>query len=284
MSYDIVYILKEGIDSEELRYSLRSVCENFDYNKIWFYCGCPKDIKPDKYVPFKQKGYNKLDRVHSTFKAICENDEITSDFYLFNDDFFIMQPYEQETPLCNGTLKRIAYLVEQNSNIESFYAQYLKYTHQILEEKHYDTLSYEVHGPILINRKRALEVLKEFPGNTQFRSTYGNYCLIGGVFIQDPKIEEIDVMPNNNSILLSTVEESFANGLVGAFIRNAFPVPCRYEIEKTGKWKKILSKKKTDEDINVIKNQKQVSNYSTNKFYLFLKRIKKEYFTFPYEE
>ncbi len=284
MSYDIVYILKEGIDSEELRYSLRSVCENFNYNKIWFYCGCPKDIKPDKYVPFKQKGYNKLDKVHSTFKAICENNEITSDFYLFNDDFFIMQPYEQEVPLCNGTLERVAYLVEQNSRIESFYAQYLRYTHQILKEKHHDTLSYEVHGPILINRERALEVLKEFPGNTQFRSTYGNYCSIGGVIIQDPKIEEIDVMPNSNSILLSTVEESFINGLVGAFIRNAFPNPCQYEIIKKDKWKKLSPKKKVNEDAVVMVKQEQTSNSLVNKLYSLLKKIKEEYFTFPYEE
>ena len=283
MSHDIVYILKEGIDSEELRYSLRSVCKNFEYNQIWFYCGCPKDIKPDKYVPFKQKGYNKLDKVHSTFKVICENNEITPDFYLFNDDFFIMQPYEQDVHLCNGTLKNVARLVEQNSNTESFYAQYLKYTNQILEEKEYDTLSYEVHAPLLVNREQALKVLKQFPGNTQFRSVYGNCCYIGGKLIQDPKIEDIDIMPTEDTILLSTVEDSFKNGLVGSFVRNAFPEPCQYEVVKKSKWKKASKKQQKEEPIEIIEKEEKFETRK-EKLYNIFRKIKKDYFTFPYEE
>lgn len=299
MSYDIVYILKEGIDSEELRYSLRSVCENFDYNQIWFYCGCPKDIKPDKYVPFKQKGYNKLDKVHSTFRAICENDEITSSFYLFNDDFFIMKPYKQNIHLSNGTLKHLAYLIEQNINKESFYVQYLRYTSQILDEKGYDTISYEVHAPILINREQALKVLNQFPGNTQFRSIYGNYYSIGGRLIQDPKIDVLDIMPNENVTLLSTVEESFKNGLVGSFIRNTFPEPCQYEIIKTDKQKIVFTKKKQVEkpkesiepiepieSTELLETEVKKGKFATwkEKLYNIFRKIKKDYFTFPYEE
>ena len=56
---DIVYILKNDIASEELKYSIRSVCENFPYRRIIFVGGCPKDIVPDVYIPHVQKGKTK---------------------------------------------------------------------------------------------------------------------------------------------------------------------------------------------------------------------------------
>ena len=56
---DIVYILKNDIDSDELRYSLRSVCENFPCRRVIFIGGCPKDIVPDVYIPHEQIGHTK---------------------------------------------------------------------------------------------------------------------------------------------------------------------------------------------------------------------------------
>ena len=37
MKSDIVYILKNGEISDEIIYSIRSVCKNFPYRKIWIY-------------------------------------------------------------------------------------------------------------------------------------------------------------------------------------------------------------------------------------------------------
>lgn len=286
MKYDIVYILREGVDSDELRYSLRSVCKNFEYNKIWFYCGCPKDIKPDEYVPFKQIGYNPLDKVHSTFEAILKNEEITENFYLFNDDFFIMQPYEQEVSLSSGSLDYRALLIEQRRGKESLYNQYVKYTSKILKERGYDSLSYEGHTPLLINKERGLQALRAFPDTTLFRSIYGNYNQIGGKIIDDVKVIEYDVIPDEDCILLSTDENSFAKGKVGEFIRERFSESCQYEIVK-----KLTVK---DKIAQVVKKS-EISNGSAlieeTKFeklkksiYNKLKEIKRDYFTFPYEE
>ncbi len=44
---DVVYILKNDIKSDELRYSLRSVCESFPCRNVVFIGGCPNDITPD---------------------------------------------------------------------------------------------------------------------------------------------------------------------------------------------------------------------------------------------
>lgn len=282
MAYDIVYILKEDIDSEELRYSLRSVCKNFDFNKIWFYCGCPEWAKPDYHVPFKQKGYNKLDKVHNTMRAICENEEITSSFYLFNDDFFILKPYNQETQFCNGTLLHLADLIEKrNSNKGSFYSHYLCYSQEVLNKNGYDTLSYACHVPILINKEKALETLNSFPGNTLFRSMYGNHHSIGGILIEDVKIVDYTSIPGDWNFV-STNEDSFARGAVGEFIRQTFPIHCHYELT----WEDFVTEKIEEVIEEKVDVNEEVfdSNLIIEKPVSFWKRIKQKYFTFPYQE
>ena len=61
--HDIVYILKNNYTSDELTYSIRSVCKNFPYRKIWFYGGAPEGIMPDVFVEYQQSGNNKWENV-----------------------------------------------------------------------------------------------------------------------------------------------------------------------------------------------------------------------------
>lgn len=244
MKYDIVYILKEDINSEELRYSLRSVCKNFEYNKIWFYCGCPDDIKPDFHVPFEQTGKNKLEMVRSTYEAIANNDEITEDFWLFNDDFFILKPYNQNIPKVNGTLEQLAYDIKQRMGKDSYYTQAIRSTASVLRSKGYDTLSYACHVPMLLNRHKVKEVLQEFAPSVTFRSAYGNYVKVGGELIDDVKITNFNELPGEDWVLLSTREDSFANGQVGTYIKLKFAEPCKYELNFEEWVEKIRNLKK----------------------------------------
>ena len=45
--HDIVYILRNNIDTDEIKYSMRSVVKNFPFNSIWIYGGKPKGIEPE---------------------------------------------------------------------------------------------------------------------------------------------------------------------------------------------------------------------------------------------
>lgn len=230
--YDIVYILKEDVEPEELRYSIRSVAENFPYNRIIFYCGCPNDIKPDVMIPFKQEGYGKINKVIMTLKAIMTNDDITEDFWLFNDDFYILKPMESTTPWCEGSLDHIVKEIQERMHGgESRYTMILKNTAKNLIYRGMDTLSYATHTPMLINRKKGLKVLKEFTPPFSFRSAYGNYWKIGGEFHEDVKITSLYEVPTDDYILLSTDNTSFKKGEVGKWIRERFPNPCKYEFK-----------------------------------------------------
>ena len=105
MDNDIVYILKNNTGSEELRYSLRSVEQNFPHRKVWFFGGCPRDISPDVYVKIQQRGGTKWERSTNTLRIACETEDLTDDFWLFNDDFFILEPVRSLPYMVRGRLE-----------------------------------------------------------------------------------------------------------------------------------------------------------------------------------
>lgn len=46
--YDIVYILKNDVKPDEIRYSLRSIEQNLEHGNVWFFGGIPEGIRPDR--------------------------------------------------------------------------------------------------------------------------------------------------------------------------------------------------------------------------------------------
>lgn len=228
--YDIVYVLKQDVKSDELKYSIRTVVQNFKYNRIIFYCGCPEDIKPDIHVPFVQVGIGKINKVINTLKAIVNDENITENFWLFNDDFFIMKPFEETRPICNGTLYSVIKMIESSKNKTTRYTKILRDTAIQLNELGFDTISYAAHAPMLINRKKAKEVLYKFESPFSFRSAYGNYWGIEGILRPDVKISTEHQEVNESLDLLSSNDTSFSKGKIGEFIRNTFTTPSKYEL------------------------------------------------------
>ena len=222
---DIVYILKDDVEADELRYSLRSL-ENFPHNKVWFFCGCPKGIRPDEYVPFKQTGNRKFEKATSTYRAIAESG-VTDDFWMFNDDFFILEKVEDFPYMYNGTLAEYIEFIRTRNRVHP-YARRLDRTRVNLESKGLGTLNYALHIPMLFNKEKVLETLREFPDDPMFRSLYGNLHKVGGVEENDCKICDMETIPEGWK-LVSTYEDSFKNGKVGEWIRAKFPTPSRWE-------------------------------------------------------
>lgn len=225
---DIVYILKHDVGADELRYSLRSVCENFPFNRIWFYCGCPEGIHPDRHIAMNQIGISPWQKVAYTLDKVCKNNEITEDFWLFNDDFFVMHPVEDLPPIYDKTLYRRIEQIKERNGGDSLYSRELEKVRQMLMDEGYHTFNYAVHMPMLINRKKALTVLHRYSSMPMFRSLYGNVMDVGGINRPDCKIFLTEEEPTD-TVFLSTTETSFKKGKVGAYIRERFPNRCRYE-------------------------------------------------------
>ena len=229
MKHDVVYILKNDYDSEEVRYSIRSVCMNFPFRKIVFVGGAPADIYPDIYIEDIQEGDRKWSRSTHSLKKVCECEDLTEDIWLFNDDFFIIRKVTEFPPMVMGSLDYRVQRIFKKHNMNTGYSQRLRDTQRILKQNGYDQLDYACHCPLLINRAKALQTLKKFKGFPMFRSLYGNHHAIGGQLTSDFKIFDEEAMPRDGVAIVSTTDKSFRSGKVGEYIRQTFSEPCEYE-------------------------------------------------------
>lgn len=230
MKYDIVYFVREGETNEELKYSLRSVERNFPHAKVWFY-GCePDGIKPDRMVRLTQADDMKHQNVGSMITMVFNNDEISEDFWLFNDDFFIMKPVKDYEPHYDGDLYRHIVRIENNYDEHiSRYTHILRVTAALLEKNGFGIKNYETHTPMLINKEKGSFIKKQFGNGKAFRSLYGNFWDIGGVDKPDVKTADPSGSFERDSEMLSTSDISFDVGDIGEFIRNKFPNKSRFE-------------------------------------------------------
>ena len=225
--HDVVYILKSDVSPEELKYSLRSL-ENFPHGKVWFFTGCPNGLKPDRYVPFKQIGEWKWQMATSTYRAIAETDEVSDDFWMFNDDFFILEKVDGLPYMYHNDLMWLINDIRKRHSV-STYSRQLDRARMELEFKRMGTLNYCLHVPMLFNKEKVLKTMKEFPNSPMFRSLYGNMWNVGGVDVPDVKIYDMESIPQKGQILLSTYDESFKHGKVGEWIRTRFQNKSRWE-------------------------------------------------------
>ena len=227
---DVVYILREDIDPYELRYSLRSVAQNFPHRHVWFVCGQPEGFTPDGRIAHKQTGVNKWDNVRSSLFKVLTCEDISDDFYLFNDDFFVMKPVSGDfINYTAGTLEhRIRELVMNCGS--SNYCKQLEKTRNELLIDGFDAISFCVHLPLLINKAKALEVLNSALGSPMFRSQYGNRAQVPYTYHADVKVYDLGETPAEDVDYLSTTELTFRDGKVGEFIRARFPNPSRFEV------------------------------------------------------
>lgn len=227
MKHDIVYILKNDYDSEELRYSIRSVVQNFPYRKLIFVGGCPKDIKPDIYIPDLQEGATKWERSMHSLKLALNRDDLTEDIWLFNDDFFIMDPVRTDVNYFCGTLEKRIREMKQKHPRGSTYIRSLEVLKGTLFNFKKDTLCFALHIPFLVNRYNAQNLFEKYPGLKMFRSLYGNYFEIECSYMRDCKVYDLKTLPDTPYV--STTDESFKYGKVGEFLRAYFSVPSKYE-------------------------------------------------------
>lgn len=223
---DIVYLLREG-KNEELVYSLRSVEENFAYRRVWFAGGKPDGLEPDEYMPIKQDAPSKWQNVRNMLVEVCKNDNISKDFWLFNDDFFVLEPCDDKLPTFYW--KTLDDWIEHCKNAAE-YAGRLRHLKKTLEDAGLPIVNYALHVPMLINRKKALEVLEKYPDEPMFRALYGNYVGLNGVEMADYKLRRMDKKIEPGHIFVSTQDDSFHSGIVGRQLRDRFKYKSRFEV------------------------------------------------------
>ena len=225
---DVVYILKKDIEPYELTYSLRSL-KNLPHGLVWFVGGEPKGLKPDRMIKHDQVGCDKWNLIRSSMWRVLQEPELSEEFYLFNDDFFVMKPVKGKfTNFVDGNLEDRMNELHRDLGMTP-YCRTLFKVQQELKKLHKPELNFEVHLPMLIEKTGMKLALKNI-SSPQMRSAYGNYCELEMVQHKDMKVYDLDSVPEDADYL-STNDETFRNGKVGEFIRQTFDKPSRFEVD-----------------------------------------------------
>jgi hypothetical protein len=182
---DFVYICREGFN-EELRYSIRSVIQNFPDPNIWVVGGKPRWYI-GQHIEVPQTG-TKYENAYKNIATVLESDQIKSNFVLMNDDFFIIKPMT-EIPTYHGT-----FLINKVKTYErlfprSTYTYKLRNTYETIKGLlSVEPMDYELHMPMIFNKSKLAAIFNKSNTDTLYRSLYGNYYSIGGIEKPDVKI------------------------------------------------------------------------------------------------
>lgn len=229
MNRDIVYILKDDIATEELRYSLRSIEQNFPHRFVWFVGGQPEGLKPDRLLRHTQFGTNKWLKIKSSMLEVVKQEELSDEFFLFNDDFFVTKPFEKEfVNFTDRTLSdRIEDFRRENPHLNR-YAKTLVQTEEELKAQGYEALNFEVHLPMLFEKNKVEAALRSCL-SPQMRSVYGNITGCKVIDRRDVKVYSLTDIPRGMDFV-STNDVTFTYGNVGQYIRDLFEEPSRFEV------------------------------------------------------
>jgi hypothetical protein len=231
---DIVYICRPG-ENEELRYSIRSAVKNLPHDKIWVVGGKPSWYKGN-YIEVSQRR-SKYKNARANMNAIVRSTEISDDFILMNDDFFILSKIDFPKYYHAGQLSnKISYF--ESTHPRSKYTHLLKKSMRVLNEYGIQyPKDYALHVPFVMNKQKLAEIL---PLSISWHLAYGNIYNVGGTLVKsrrgtgkDVKVYlksgELTAFSNSSisKLYLSSDDASFL--LLKKRLEEMFPEPSQYE-------------------------------------------------------
>ena len=232
---DIVYLIKKTELNEELRYSLRSLA-NIPHNKVFIVGDCPNFINEETvfYIPNIKKE-SRYETTTNHTKLACQCDELSQDFILMNDDFFILNPItEEDLKLNRGLMQEQVNFYHKNHKPLTNYDLLVEQAMNELKLQGFENpISFELHTPMIINKINFLSILSKINKNSLHcckRSVYGNYFIKQSKAINDVKILSSHIFKQEvqgRYNLLSCSESCW--GKIRPFIINKFPEKSIYE-------------------------------------------------------
>ncbi|MFJ8852368.1 hypothetical protein [Streptomyces sp. NPDC102437] len=227
---DIVVPVREGAANEQLRYALRSWAVNLPHRRVWLVGGRPPWADGVEHIPTRQAGRTKYRNTTAAMRAVCEHPDVSDTFLYCNDDFFVMRRLESMPVFHRGPVREVEAYYATRGN--GSYLRGLRETRDLLVGLgHEDPLSYELHVPLPIRKNGMFHAL-EVGGHLDVlhkRTAYGVLAGIGGERMADVKVLDRGPRFDTTGTYLSTMPDSFTNGMVGRHIRESFRRPGPYE-------------------------------------------------------
>ena len=207
------------------------------HNQVFIVGGCPPNLNKSKLIhsPISQ-GNDRYENTTNSLKHICQDARLSDNFILMNDDFFILKPInnpETELNLYRGTIQEVINEIGHRYETGSPYLTGMKQTHIYLRDLGYNKpLSYELHTPMVLNKKRFLALFSlpyiETIRKGHIRSIYGNVYLKDSQEIRDVKVYRDFYTPLGSDKFLSTEDNSWPR--IKQYVGTLFPDKCPYEL------------------------------------------------------
>lgn len=253
---DLVYIVKEDEHNEDLRYSLRSIAKYYPESKVWIVGYKPSWVMNVNYLPLIQNGEDKWQNSINNIIAACNCPNISDDFILMNDDFFMIKPIAPIEMVSNMNLGLLTNSIVKYKDKKTSWHEAFRQVKELLEKLGVDGpyYDYETHLPLEINKQKFLEVInlplvKEFMKTSNVlhkRSLYKNFYKSTGLTLPaDVKVEKYDDSIFRVDICgWLSVYDGQVNGtkypFLNKLLRSSFANPCIYEREITEEEKASL--------------------------------------------
>ena len=201
---DIVYVLGTGSkwQDNELRYSLRSLHDHAkNVGSVYIIGERPQFLKNINHVYVKDRKQPcwKERNIMSKVLVACSLPELSENFLFLNDDHFFLPPvskidiskfpfYHHKNEL-EETLERRKRGREFNLDR---YARSLRNTVRVLKERGLPLRHYDIHVPILYNKKHFVEIMAQYDWEKYFgyvvKSLYSNTLGVTPVELSDCKL------------------------------------------------------------------------------------------------
>jgi hypothetical protein len=229
---DIVMPYKAAGTAQELRYTLRSVEKHYpDVGDLWLIGDASIHLKDFRHIPnpANQKTNNTFANFTHAFEIACEHPDIPDEFLLFNDDFFLMQPYEP-------VLYARGYLADHvalHDGKTSAWGQVLRNTLRYLQEDWgmEKPVSFDLHIPMPVDKHTmAIALARSYGQGVAVRTVYG--AELGDVEVplhQDVKLKYGSKVDYTTLDFISTDNQVFEHHSVGQYIKDTFPDKSRWE-------------------------------------------------------
>ena len=232
---DIVYVVKPCTHNDELTLSLRTL-QNIPHDKVFIVGGCPRNINKDKVVFIETKqNLSKWQNSTNNLISACQDNRLSEDFILMNDDFFILSPVtEKDLLLDRGPFEDVFSYYAEKYGEDNAYCAGMRQTADLLKKWGFkDIKSFELHIPFLLNKKKFLALMAQ-PGVRDIkvlhkRTLYGNLYHKNTCTVPDVKILNY-FKPNVGKYhnFLSTIDQCFAPAK--EWLTARFPKKSKYEI------------------------------------------------------
>ncbi len=179
MNLDVIIPLRDRpslYNDMELKYCLRSIDKHMNVRDVWC-VGIPRDWLSVNWIPHPDIQGNYDERHESVRRKIlkaCRSPFISDPFLLFNDDFFLLRGIDHMYDYYDGTIP---------DRLKDAAAGYRKRMEATIPYS--DGKNYEVHTPVLINKKLFIEVARE---GMLYRNIYCSASDTEKKSIKDPKL------------------------------------------------------------------------------------------------